>query len=96
MPPGAPPGPHTAAAPPPLAAGACGQRPGAGGHGLHADLAVAAPGGLLVREEQGQAQGVPVTLGQALQRRLHCPVSTELMPQQRLIKASTKTSRRTC
>ncbi|WP_374434604.1 hypothetical protein [Inhella sp.] len=46
-----------------------------------------APGGLLVREEQGQAQGVPVTLGQALQRRLHCPVSTELMPQQRLIKA---------
>jgi len=45
------------------------------------------PGGLLVREERGQARGVLVDLVAALERRLGCPVQAQLLPQQRLIQA---------
>lgn len=46
-----------------------------------------APGGLLVREESGQARGVLVDLIAALQQRLNCEVVSELLPQGRLVRA---------
>ncbi len=45
------------------------------------------PGGLLVQEAQGRAEGALVSLIAALQRRLGCPVETPLLPQGRLIRA---------
>ena len=46
-----------------------------------------APGGLLVRLENGRAQGVVVDLVAALGRKLPCPVESELLPQGRLIQS---------
>jgi len=46
-----------------------------------------APGGLLVREEQGEARGVLVGLMAALQQRLRCPVDLPLLPPGRLVRA---------
>ncbi len=46
-----------------------------------------APGGLLVREERGEARGVLVGLMAALQQRLRCPVESPLLPPGRLVRA---------